>query len=125
MVCEKVKRITSILQIFAKKSWKKCYVTFTLGKVENLDELADDLFEAADKYDLAELKTMCENALCNNLSVDGAAKTLALADLHHANELKSITMDYIITNAGEVMLTEGWKTVARPSHRMSYSRKFA
>ncbi|KAL6953836.1 hypothetical protein U1Q18_046966 [Sarracenia purpurea var. burkii] len=59
------------------------------GNVEKLDELAGDLLEAADKYDLGKLKTMCENALISNLSVDSAAETLALADLHHANELKS------------------------------------
>ncbi|KAL6953835.1 hypothetical protein U1Q18_046965 [Sarracenia purpurea var. burkii] len=81
------------------------------GNVENLDELADDLLEAADKYDLGDLKVMCENALSNNLSVDSAAKTLALADLHHAKELKSITMNYIVTNASDVMSTEGWKIV--------------
>ncbi|KAL6953837.1 hypothetical protein U1Q18_046967 [Sarracenia purpurea var. burkii] len=68
------------------------------GKVENLDEMAYDLFEAADKYDLAELKAMCENVLCNNLSVDSAAKTLDLADLHHANELKSEAIESDLLN---------------------------
>ncbi|KAL6953833.1 hypothetical protein U1Q18_046963 [Sarracenia purpurea var. burkii] len=68
--------------------------------------------KAADKYDLGELKALCENVLSNNLSADSAAKTLALADLHHASELKSKTMNYIVTNASKVMSTEGWKTIA-------------
>ncbi|KAL6953838.1 hypothetical protein U1Q18_046968, partial [Sarracenia purpurea var. burkii] len=85
------------------------------GNVENLEELADDLFEAADKYDLAELKAMCENVLSSNLSVDSAAKTLALADMHHANELKSEAMDYIVMNSSSVMCTEGWKAIVADS----------
>ncbi|KAL6953832.1 hypothetical protein U1Q18_046962 [Sarracenia purpurea var. burkii] len=79
------------------------------GNVENLDDLADDLFQAADKYDLGELKAICENVLSSNLSDDSAAKTLVLADLHRAYELKSKTMDYIVLNSSNVMRTDGWK----------------
>ncbi|KAL6953827.1 hypothetical protein U1Q18_046957 [Sarracenia purpurea var. burkii] len=82
------------------------------GNVGNLDELADDLFEAADKYDLGELKALCENFLNNDLSIDNAASTLALADLHRAYELKSKTMDYIVTKFSKVKRTEGWKALA-------------
>ncbi|KAL6953831.1 hypothetical protein U1Q18_046961 [Sarracenia purpurea var. burkii] len=81
------------------------------GNVENLEELADDLFNAADKYDLGELKALCENILSNNLSIDNAAKTLALADMHNANKLKTETMAYIVVKIKEVMDTEGWKIV--------------
>ncbi|KAL6953830.1 hypothetical protein U1Q18_046960 [Sarracenia purpurea var. burkii] len=81
------------------------------GNVENLDALVDGLFEAADKYDLGELKTLCENVLINNMSVASAVDTLTMADMHHANELKSKIMAYIVMNVKEVMRTEGWKTL--------------
>ncbi|KAL6953829.1 hypothetical protein U1Q18_046959 [Sarracenia purpurea var. burkii] len=82
------------------------------ANVKNLNDIADDLFEAADKYDLGELKVLCESFLYNDLSVDNAASTLALADLHRAYGFKSKVMNYIVLNFGEVKRTEGWKTLA-------------
>ena len=47
------------------------------------------------KYDLGRLKTMCEESLCNSLSVENAAETLILADLHSAEQLKAISIEFI------------------------------
>lgn len=47
------------------------------------------------QYNLDRLKLMCEEALCHSLTDDNAAETLILADLHSAEQLKSITIDYI------------------------------
>lgn len=47
------------------------------------------------QYNLERLKFMCEEALCNNLNAENAADTLILADLHSAEQLKAITIDYI------------------------------
>ena len=38
---------------------------------------------------------MCEESLCNNLSVENAADTLILADLHSAEQLKAISIEFI------------------------------
>lgn len=38
---------------------------------------------------------MCEESLCSELSAENAADTLILADLHSAQQLKQITIDYI------------------------------
>lgn len=87
------------------------------GKAPNLEKMADDLLAAADKvrkhetrnfmivllthlhpqYALEKLKVMCEEALCVNLSVETAAETLILADLHSADQLKAQTIDFINT----------------------------
>nr|CAD7258816.1 unnamed protein product [Timema shepardi] len=79
------------------------------GKATNLEKMADDLLAAADKYALERLKVMCEEALCTNLSIDNAADTLILADLHSADQLKAQAIDFINTHATEVMDTSGWK----------------
>ena len=50
---------------------------------------------AALQYALDRLKVMCEEALCSELSVENAAETLILADMHNAQQLKDITIDYI------------------------------
>lgn len=49
------------------------------------------------QYALERLKVMCEEALCMNLSVETAAETLILADLHSADQLKAQTIDFINT----------------------------
>lgn len=49
------------------------------------------------QYALEKLKVMCEEALCVNLSVETAADTLILADLHSADQLKAQTIEFINT----------------------------
>ena len=83
------------------------------GTCENLKDLADSLMIVADKYDLAGLKTMCENALIENLSVENATHTLVLADLHHADKLKSKTLNFIVSKSSKVMKTKGWTRLKR------------
>ena len=40
------------------------------GKVEKIDDKATGLLSAAEKYDLKELKQMCEESLCTNINTD-------------------------------------------------------
>lgn len=56
-------------------------------------QLSFSLFQ----YALEKLKVMCEEALCVNLSVETAADTLILADLHSADQLKAQTIEFINT----------------------------
>ncbi|XP_065204073.1 speckle-type POZ protein-like [Planococcus citri] len=65
------------------------------GKTENLNGLAYELLPVADKYDLRDLKTMCEQALSQILSAENAAAILILADMHSAKKLKSYTIQFI------------------------------
>lgn len=81
------------------------------GKAPNLEKMADDLLAAADKYALDRLKVMCEEALCTNLTIDNVADILVLADLHSADQLKAVAIDYTNSHATEVMETSGWKTM--------------
>lgn len=81
------------------------------GKSSNLEKMPDELLAAADKYDLERLKVMCEEALCTNLSIDTAADTLILADMHSATQLKAHAIDFINTHATDVMETPGWKNM--------------
>ncbi|XP_065209099.1 speckle-type POZ protein-like isoform X2 [Planococcus citri] len=68
------------------------------GKVTNIEESAFELLPAADKYDLIELKAMCEVVLCWKLSTDNAARILILADMHRADELKTFALQFIKEN---------------------------
>ncbi|XP_041728197.1 speckle-type POZ protein-like A [Coregonus clupeaformis] len=72
---------------------------------------------------------MCEEALCNSLSVENVADTLILADLHSAEQLKAQAIDFInrcsvlrqlgskdgknwnSNYATDIMETAGWKSM--------------
>ncbi|XP_051012828.1 speckle-type POZ protein-like [Acomys russatus] len=79
------------------------------GKVPNLHSLAPGVLAAADRYCLERLKAMCEDTLCRDLSVENAAHTLFLADLHRAEQLRMQALDFITVHASEVSETSGWK----------------
>ena len=65
------------------------------GTAPNVHRMADELLAAADKYQLDRLKVMCEQALCNGLSVENACDVLIVADLHSAEQLKAHAVDFI------------------------------
>ncbi|KAG2640159.1 BTB/POZ and MATH domain-containing protein 5-like isoform X1 [Panicum virgatum] len=72
------------------------------------DSLAAKLLAAADKYDLGRLRLLCESYLCKGISVASVASTLALADRHHAMELKAVCLKFAAENLSAVIRTEGF-----------------
>ncbi|XP_065223666.1 speckle-type POZ protein-like [Planococcus citri] len=67
------------------------------GICDDFEKLADKLFVAAAKYGLDGLRKICEEKLCESLSVENAARLLAFAEKHHADKLKS-RVDEVIAN---------------------------
>ena len=90
------------------------------GKVPHLHShsMACDLLAAADRYGLKDLKVMCEDALCRNLSVENAAHTLIVADLHSTEHVKTQALDFIIVYASEVSKTSGWMSMVESHPRL-------
>lgn len=72
--------------------------------------LVQHLLAAADRYGLDRLRIMCEAKLCDELTPETVATTLALAEQHHCTELKSACLKFaaVRQNLGAVMETEGF-----------------
>ena len=81
------------------------------GHVDNLEEVAEELFVAADKYQFAQLKMMCEEQMYRKLSTENAPKFLVLADLHTAHHLKDQCIEFINRNSSDVVKTESWEAM--------------
>ncbi|XP_037303429.1 speckle-type POZ protein-like [Manduca sexta] len=81
-------------------------------KAPRVDEIPEKLLAAADYYQLNRLKSLCEEALHKRLTVENAIETLQLADLHSANTLKQLTLEFIKDGQARLITTtDGWAKV--------------
>ncbi|XP_021751766.1 BTB/POZ and MATH domain-containing protein 1-like [Chenopodium quinoa] len=73
--------------------------------------MAQHLLAAADRYGLERLKLLCEATLCEDVAINNAATTLALAEQHHCSHLKSVCLKFVASreNLRAVMQTEGFE----------------
>jgi len=79
------------------------------GKVGELEGKATGLLSAAEKYDLRELKQMCETSLCENINTENVLDLLVLADLHGAATVRSLALKFIVDNGREIVAQTGWR----------------
>ena len=106
------------IEDFSKEVVEELLKFIYSGKVSNLAKVAKDLLSAADKYELPQLSELCEQFLMSDLSVESAPEILVLSHLHKAVKLKSVVIDFIITNRKEVMKTENWNLIRQQSDLM-------
>jgi speckle-type POZ protein len=78
--------------------------------------LAEELLVAANKYDIQDLKQICDKKLRKKLTVDNAVRLLVLSDLHQAEDLKDGAICFINKNAEAVMKTPSWSNFPK-SHQ--------
>ncbi|VAI11075.1 BTB/POZ and MATH domain-containing protein 2-like [Triticum dicoccoides] len=71
------------------------------------------LLVAADRYGLERLKVICEGKLCQKIDVQTVATTLALAEQHHAAQLKNACLRYLSSQdvLRAVKETDGFKHI--------------
>ena len=81
------------------------------GKVGDccLKEVARDLFVAAEMYGVLDLKEICEESLCVNMTVGNVLEMMELADLHNAANLRAAALKFIGENAKEVSSQKEWR----------------
>jgi len=83
------------------------------GETSDLNAIAGDLLQIAEKYDLKGLKDMSELALSENLTVYNAVQVLVLADLHNAANLKANVLNFVKRNMKKVQNTEAFQDVVQ------------
>lgn len=79
------------------------------GKVGKLEGKATGLLSAAEKYDLKELKQMCEESLCTKIDTDNVLDMLVLSDLHGASSVRALALKFIVENGKEIVAQNGWR----------------
>ena len=85
-----------------------CLLKFVYtGHCELADE-AEQLYQAAIKYEMEDLKQFCEVKLQKMVNLENAIQLLIFSDLHGANGLKGCAIKFINRNAAEVMKKPEW-----------------
>ena len=101
---------------------KEMLVYMYSDRVSRIGEVAGDLLYVADKYQLENLKKICEEHLSSNLRVDNAARIIQLAYLHSAPQLKSLRLQFISDHGSEVRATQETRSNSVLKYLMTCSR---
>lgn len=76
-----------------------------------------DLFVAADRYDLQGLKFTCEELLREHTDVSSVTSNLAIAEKHHCRGLKEACLQFLQVQSSSslqsVMATSGWEHITK------------
>ena len=82
------------------------------GRVSGVETFAYELFSFADKYQLEELQTRCQEILIQNLSTLNAFDILVLANLHSAKRLRETSIKFINHCSHKMITSEAWQHFA-------------
>jgi speckle-type POZ protein len=74
---------------------------------------AQRLFEAADKYDIGDLKEECVSFLLLCIRVDNVINLMAWAHIHSVDELKEETLKFTSFHGKEISLLEDWENLTK------------
>ncbi|KAK4478005.1 hypothetical protein RD792_017270 [Penstemon davidsonii] len=84
--------------------------------------LTQHLLAAADRYGIEKLRSLCVARLCENITIDTVASSLALAEQHGCIQLRSTCLEFIglPENLEAVMQTDGFKNLKESCHAIIY-----
>jgi len=86
------------------------------GGAPNIDEHVQELFYAADQYQIDKLKELCEVKLCSRLDTSNCIDLLILSDLHNAQILKVAALEFLFKNMQKMNTSEWTRSlIAHPA----------
>ncbi|KOB70783.1 Roadkill [Operophtera brumata] len=105
--------ITNVVETLWDTEVLRDVLTFVYtDKVPRLDDAPEKLLVAADYYQLDRLKSLCEEALNNRLTIENAIDTLQLAEQYSLNALIQSTLNFIKNERIQLIKeTQGWKNI--------------
>lgn len=87
---------TVVIEDIEPEVFRKMLQFIYTAKVKNIKQIdAHSLLIAADKYSIEGLKSLCEEVIFNNLTINNAVKILKFADDYNATKLKKNVIYFI------------------------------
>lgn len=94
------------------------------GKCSLVKDKAAEILPVADKYNLNELRNLCEQTLKSNLDLNNFTSFLILSEMHNLDQLKSAAMEYFILKEKDLMKTGEWQCLVE-SHPQLVAQLFS
>ncbi|XP_057342157.1 speckle-type POZ protein-like isoform X1 [Microplitis mediator] len=96
-------------------------------EVTGLDDITEGLLEAADKYQLQSLKSICEEALSETLDLENAFDLMVLANSYKATHLLEFTTNFLVLNMKNVNDNPDFKDFEKshPSLALELVKKYS
>ena len=86
------------------------------GVAPSILRFLEDLFVAADKYQISALKEECEQLMGYRLTVENVIRRLELAHKHSASTLLETALDYLILHQDEIWNRTEWKEMGKKNY---------
>lgn len=87
------------------------------AEVQNMtDENVFEIYAAADKYDLKEVKVMCLAFMEDNVSENTVCDIIVFADTYEITKLKAISRHYFEENSAKVLKTDHWQRLVKENN---------
>uniref|UniRef100_A0A915ABU8 Non-specific serine/threonine protein kinase n=1 Tax=Parascaris univalens TaxID=6257 RepID=A0A915ABU8_PARUN len=87
------------------------------GEVD-LESSAEGVMVLAERYQMDELKQLCEEKLCSLVDKNNIAEMLYLADLYNCPFLKTAVVDVLRINKAYVMGTQSWQMLKESNPKL-------
>uniref|UniRef100_A0A0K0G3X7 Speckle-type POZ protein-like (inferred by orthology to a human protein) n=1 Tax=Strongyloides venezuelensis TaxID=75913 RepID=A0A0K0G3X7_STRVS len=78
-------------------------------EVSDIQNMANQMFEIASKYELHRLKAISEQFMCNSLSIENVCEGFALSDQYPTERLKKCCQKLILENIEYLKETKEWE----------------
>jgi len=89
------------------------------NRVQNLERVNQMLLIAADKYNIEDLKDVCEVSLCDSMDIDNVTDILLLGYTRYSPNLKNKAISFITRNIQSVTFSPGWKDICQNAELMT------
>lgn len=99
-------QITDVGYEILKELFRFTYI----GKVKSIEKIVNNLFIAAEKYSIRGLKALCDQILCNNLTIDNVLANLTFANDYNVIELRTEAISLIASNYQHICSKPEFKT---------------
>ena len=77
--------------------------------ITEYSEMAEELFRIADMYNIQSLRNLCMDTLLFNMDVNNCIRLLGMGDLYKDVHLKSMALEMVVENRGELVNSVNWQ----------------
>lgn len=83
----------------------------------SIQNMAEELFMAAEKHQVCRLKQLCERELLSRIDADNAPRLLLLGDIYCSDVMKEEAARFILANREDCLSGSGWREMKASSEQ--------